>query len=52
MFQFAHPVGGATETWRRSSSMLRFQFAHPVGGATFPISVFRKLFASFNSRTP
>ncbi len=34
MFQFTHPVWGATSTFSSSLSSVMFQFTHPVWGAT------------------
>ena len=36
MFQFTHPVRGATTAWLSGSASNSFQFTHPVRGATAP----------------
>ena len=52
LFQFTHPVWGATCTskYRRTHSV--FQFTHPVWGATAKDKPSPPTSVSFNSRTP
>ena len=34
LFQFTHPVRGATEEYAQLTETIKFQFTHPVRGAT------------------
>ena len=52
MFQFTHPVWGATDGNADCYSNNQFQFTHPVWGATKIIGVHRSTVSRFNSRTP
>ena len=51
LFQFTHPVRGATHNPAHGNRQREFQFTHPVRGATF-LCAARPLDFCFNSRTP
>ena len=52
MFQFTHPVRGATYSYRYKQFRDKFQFTHPVRGATTRVRPGTSSTARFNSRTP
>ena len=52
LFQFTHPVWGATKYEALSLALTTFQFTHPVWGATCIFASSSALVFGFNSRTP
>ena len=52
MFQFTHPVWGATPLDETTKSVQAFQFTHPVWGATTDTRRASEAPRRFNSRTP
>ena len=52
MFQFTHPVRGATASWMYPLYPIWFQFTHPVRGATPGKYPPKEEAKCFNSRTP